>query len=95
MVDSINSTTGSGTTNRANRGSVSAKEASDTAVAGAAAREASASVEVRLSEEIRSSENASFDEAKVREMRQAFESGTFPLDSRRIAENFAELERLI
>jgi len=28
-------------------------------------------------------------------MRDAIEAGTFPLDSRRIAENFAELESLI
>jgi flagellar biosynthesis anti-sigma factor FlgM len=54
-----------------------------------------ASVEVKLSNEIRSSENATFDEVKVQQMKQAIEDGSFPLDSRRIAENFAELERLI
>jgi anti-sigma28 factor (negative regulator of flagellin synthesis) len=31
----------------------------------------------------------------VQQMRQAIEDGSFPLDARRIAENFAELERLI
>ncbi len=54
------------------------------------------SVEVELSDEIRQAEErAVFDEARVKEMRDAIESGTFPLDSRRIAENFAELESLI
>jgi anti-sigma28 factor (negative regulator of flagellin synthesis) len=31
----------------------------------------------------------------VQQMKQAIEDGSFPLDSRRIAENFAELEQLI
>ena len=54
------------------------------------------SVEVELSDEIRQAEErAVFDDARVKEMRDAIESGTFPLDSRRIAENFAELENLI
>ena len=54
------------------------------------------SVEVELSDEIRQAEErAVFDEARVKEMRDAIEAGTFPLDSRRIAENFAELESLI
>ena len=54
------------------------------------------SVEVELSDEIRQAEErAVFDEARVKEMRDAIEGGTFPLDSRRIAENFAELESLI
>ena len=54
------------------------------------------SVEVELSNEIRQAEGrADFDEARVKEMRDAIESGGFPLDARRIAENFAELENLI
>jgi len=60
-----------------------------------ATQEPGASVEVKLSNEIRSSESATFDEAKVQQMKQAIEDGSFPLDSRRIAENFAELEQLI
>jgi anti-sigma28 factor (negative regulator of flagellin synthesis) len=40
-------------------------------------------------------EPAASDEVKVKQMRQAIEDGSFPLDARRIAENFAELERLI
>ena len=54
------------------------------------------SVEVELSDQIRQAEErAVFDEARVKEMRDAIESGSFPLDSKRIAENFAELESLI
>ena len=34
-------------------------------------------------------------EAKVKEMREAIEEGRFPLDARKIAENFAELEKLL
>ena len=34
-------------------------------------------------------------EAKVQEMREAIEAGRFPLDAKKIAENFAELERLL
>ena len=54
------------------------------------------SVAVELSDEIRQAEErAVFDEARVKEMRDAIESGSFPLDPKRIAENFAELESLI
>ena len=34
-------------------------------------------------------------EAKVKEMRDAIVEGRFPLDARKIAENFAELEKLL
>ena len=33
--------------------------------------------------------------AKIKEMREAIEEGRFPLDARKIAENFAELEKLL
>jgi negative regulator of flagellin synthesis FlgM len=94
MVDSINSN--SVTANRARNTGASGSQGA-TAPAGNApvSQEPSASVEVKLSNEIRSSENATFDEVKVQQMRQAIEDGSFPLDARRIAENFAELERLI
>lgn len=96
MVDSINSSNSAGVA--ANRAAKQAPtpsaEGSSTSVAKAS--EPSASVEVTLSEEIRAGgETAGFDEAKVQEMRKAIESGNFPLDSRRIAENFAALEQLI
>jgi anti-sigma28 factor (negative regulator of flagellin synthesis) len=55
-----------------------------------------ANVEVQLSEEIRAAETeALMREAKVQEMRDAIEAGRFPLDAKKIAENFAELERLL
>ena len=93
MVDSINTTSVSA--NRAR--TAGATTAQDTGATGAApaTQEPAASVEVKLSNEIRSSENATFDEVKVQQTKQAIEAGSFPLDSRRIAENFAELERLI
>ena len=88
MVDSINSS------NSAAQATTPTSGESGTSVARPS--EPSASVEVTLSNEIRAGgETASFDEAKVQEMRKAIESGTFPLDSRRIAENFAALEQLI
>jgi negative regulator of flagellin synthesis FlgM len=95
MVDSINSSNSAGVAaNRAAK--TTAQPTADTSGSVANASEPSASVEVTLSSEIRAGEGtASFDEAKVKEMRQAIESGNFPLDARRIAENFAELERLI
>ena len=92
MVDSIN--TNSVTANRAR--TAGATTAQDTGAASApTTQEPAASIEVRLSDEIRSSESATFDEAKVQQMKQAIEDGSFPLDSRRVAENFAALEQLI
>ena len=94
MVDSINSN--SAAANRArNTGAAGSREASAPTGSAPATAEPAASVEVKLSNEIRFSENATFDEVKVQQMRQAIEDGSFPLDARRIAENFAELERLI
>jgi len=96
MVDSINSSNSA-----AAAASRAAKQATTPTDGGSSASlsrasEPSASVEVTLSNEILAGgETASFDEAKVQEMRKAIESGTFPLDSRRIAENFAALEQLI
>jgi negative regulator of flagellin synthesis FlgM len=94
MVDSINSS--SVTANRArNTGATGSRDAGAPTGSTPANAEPAASVEVKLSNEIRSSESATFDEVKVKQMRQAIEDGSFPLDARRIAENFAELERLI
>ena len=94
MVDSINSN--SVTANRArNTGATGSSEANASSGSSPATQEPAASVEVKLSNEIRSSESATFDEVKVQQMRKAIEDGSFPLDARRIAENFAELERLI
>lgn len=94
MVDSIN--TNSVTANRArSAGATINRDADETTGAQPAGQQTAASVEVKLSNEIRSSESAMFDEVKVQQMKQAIEDGSFPLDARLIAENFAELERLI
>ena len=94
MVDSINTNTGAANRARSTGPAVS-RDAGTTAETTAPGPQTAASVEVKLSNEIRSSETATFDEVKVQQMKQAIEDGSFPLDSRRIAENFAELERLI
>ena len=58
--------------------------------------EAHKSVEVELSEAVKSAEsNAIMDAARVQEIRAAVEAGRFPLDAKKIAENFAELEKLL
>ena len=94
MVDSINSN--SVPANRArNAATPTSRDAEAASGATPATQQPTASVEVKLSNEIRSSESATFDDVKVQQMKQAIEDGSFPLDARRIAENFAELERLI
>ena len=40
-------------------------------------------------------EQSSFDRAKVESIKDAIRSGNYPLDPRRIAENFVSLERMI
>lgn len=40
-------------------------------------------------------EQASFDRAKVESIKEAIRGGNYPLDPRRIAENFVSLERMI
>ena len=58
--------------------------------------EAMPDVNVDLSEDIKAAESeAMMRQAKVQEMRSAIEEGRFPLDARKIAENFAELEKLL
>ena len=53
-------------------------------------------VNVDLSEDIKAAESeAMMRQAKVQEMRSAIEEGRFPLDAKKIAENFAELEKLL
>ena len=53
-------------------------------------------VDVELSDAVKQAEEkAAFDEVKVRQLKQAIESGNYPLDSRKMAESFVELERLL
>ena len=59
-------------------------------------KEAMPDVNVDLSEDIKAAESeAMMRQAKVQEMRSAIEEGRFPLDAKKIAENFAELEKLL
>ena len=59
-------------------------------------KEAMPDVNVELSEDIKAAESeALMRQAKVQEMRSAIEEGRFPLDAKKIAENFAELEKLL
>ena len=91
-MEGINSVTG-GVTNKPS--SSAAKSPSNHAEVKTQATP-DANVEVELSEDIRTAETeALMREAKVQEMRDAIEAGRFPLDAKKIAENFAELERLL
>jgi negative regulator of flagellin synthesis FlgM len=40
-------------------------------------------------------DRAGFDEAKVAQIKQELENGNYPLDPKRIAEGFAEIEKLL
>ena len=53
-------------------------------------------VDVELSKAVQEAEErALFDSKKVDSIKEAIQNGSYPLDSRKIAENFLELERLI
>ena len=92
-MEGINSITGGGAATKPS--STAAKAQSSNAEVKTQATP-DASVEVELSEDIRAAETeALMREAKVQEMREAIEAGRFPLDAKKIAENFAELERLL
>ena len=92
-MEGINSITGGAAANKPS--STAAKAQSSNAEVKTQATP-DANVEVELSEDIRTSETeALMREAKVQEMREAIEAGRFPLDAKKIAENFAELERLL
>ena len=52
--------------------------------------------EVQLSDEtLAELERAGFDEAKVAQIKQALADGNYPLDPKRIAEGFTEIEKLL
>ena len=89
-MDSINSVSSS---NVASKGHNSNKAQS---VKAEPNKEAMPDVNVDLSEDIKAAESeAIMRQAKVQEMRSAIEEGRFPLDAKKIAENFAELEKLL
>ena len=89
-MDSINSVSSN---------NVASKDHNSTKVQTAKAepnKEAMPDVNVELSEDIKAAESeALMRQAKVQEMRSAIEEGRFPLDAKKIAENFAELEKLL
>ena len=89
-MDSINSVSSSSV---ASKGHNSTKAQS---VKAESNKEAMPDVNVELSEDIKAAESeALMRQAKVQEMRSAIEEGRFPLDAKKIAENFAELEKLL
>ena len=89
-MDSINSVSSN---NVASKGHNSTKARS---VEAEPNKEAMPDVNVDLSEDIKAAESeAMMRQAKVQEMRSAIEEGRFPLDAKKIAENFAELEKLL
>ena len=52
--------------------------------------------EVQLGDEtLAELERAGFDEAKVAQIKQALADGNYPLDPKRIAEGFTEIEKLL
>ena len=91
-MDSLNPIS-SGNLSQKNSPSASAKAREATADT---VKSATPDVHVDLSAQLSSAESeAIMREAKVKEMREAIEEGRFPLDARKIAENFAELEKLL
>ena len=90
-MDSINSVSSSHVANKGHNATSKAQPAS-----AEPNKEAMPDVNVELSEDIKAAESeAMMRQAKVQEMRSAIEEGRFPLDAKKIAENFAELEKLL
>jgi flagellar biosynthesis anti-sigma factor FlgM len=97
MVDEIRGV-GSSSPQRTSNASAPAEEATSEKRADRPENAAapSPSVEVELSEGVqRSEQQAQFDEAKVRELKDQIEKSNYPLDAEKIAEKFADLEQLL
>ena len=97
MVDDI-SGVGSGRTQQANQATKPKESTNEERRADQsdAASVRKPSVEVELSREVqRSAERAQFDEAKVRELKDQIERGSYPIDTQKLAEKFADLEQLL
>ena len=94
MSEAIN---GFGRTN--NTGSISRAKSGDTSKTGVdnpAPLQAKGGDEVVFSERVTAAMNrADFDQEKVDRIKKAIEEGNYPVNTRRIAENFAALERMI
>ena len=70
------------------------RSADDESQSASAARQISD--EVQLSDEtVVELERAGFDEVKVAQIKQALADGNYPLDPKRIAEGFTEIEKLL
>ena len=85
-------------TSRSDAASANSKGSIEDAGKGAAPESSRArdSVDVELSEAVkRAEEKASYDEVRVRELKAAIESGSYPIDNAKIAEKFADLESLL
>ena len=98
MVDDI-SRVGTSQSQQANQavkprqGANSGSGVSDSTESSSAAPRA---VEVELSREIqRSEERAEFDAVRVQELKEQIERGTYPIDTEKLAEKFADLEQLL
>jgi negative regulator of flagellin synthesis FlgM len=101
MAIDINNRLGGLTQTNAKAADQAADGAKAKAKAGdAASREADARDAVKISDDAaalqamqtRLERQESFDEARVSEIRQAIESGQYPIDNQRLAENFLKLE---
>lgn len=78
------------------------EEKKDEPVKGAEADAQTASLTSKASDEVKLShetvgelERAGFDEAKVAQIKQALADGNYPLDPKRIAQGFTDIEKLL
>ncbi len=97
MTDPISNLTSSNALDKATL-EKSKRKAGDSAVNNAAARSAPSALkdEVVLSNIAkRAQEEPAFDRAKVESIKQAIKDGNYPMNSRRIAESFVAIEKMI
>ena len=95
MVDDV-SGVGSGRTQQANQAKPKESAREEKPAQSGASSAPAPSVEVEISKEVqRSDERAQFDEVRVKELKDQIERGSYPLDTQRLAEKFADLEQLL
>jgi len=95
MVDNV-SGVGSGRTQQANQTKPKESANEDRPTQSSAVTAPAPSVEVEISRETqRSEERAQFDEVRVRELKDQIEKGSYPIDTQKLAEKFADLEQLL
>jgi len=94
-MDSLNSISNNGINNKSSSNSAPTKPSNEGLNSGSV-KESLPDVHIDLSSELSSVKSEEImREAKIMEMRAAIEEGRFPLDAKKIAENFAELEKLL